>query len=68
MHQVLPFDELSDPPAVDWETIARLIHIKYDYRVTGKYFGSCSRCGTGGICCGTVDTMVQEIFKAEFLS
>jgi len=59
---VLPFDELTNPPAVDWETIARLLHIKYQYAVNGNYFYSCDKCGSGKICCGVVDDMVEKTF------
>src|SRR5258705_13231218 len=48
--QVNPFDELTRPPRVDWETIARLFYI--------KILGTSSS--------ASVDYLVGEIFKAEF--
>jgi hypothetical protein len=64
--QALQVDELANPPAVDWETIARLLHIKYQYAISGNYFNTCAKCGTGRICCGAVDSMVENTFKEEF--
>jgi hypothetical protein len=62
----LPFDELANPPAVDWETITRLLQIKYQYVISGNHSNPCMKCGLGRICCGVVDPMVEKTFKAEF--
>ena len=72
----LPFDELTDPPAVDWETIARLLYIREQHAkaMQAPSFSpapsvtalQCLQCGSGGICCGVVDPLVEESFLAEF--
>jgi hypothetical protein len=63
----LPFDELIDAPAIDWETLARLLYIKHikgtEYRA---YVNKCPECKSGRICCGVVDEKVEEVFKDEF--
>ena len=74
-HVPQPFFELTDPPAVDWETIARLLYIRERHAKAMQAPSiwpapsgtvQCLQCGSGGICCGVVNPLVEELFLAEF--
>jgi len=61
----LPFDELTNHPAVDWETIARLLYAQQ--RMShGDIAKCCPQCRTGKFCCKFIAPQVQSLFKAEF--
>jgi hypothetical protein len=64
-----PLEDLTDPPAMDWETIAKILHVNLQRKISDyDYPDSCGICGTGRICCGVVDPLIEETFKAEFSS
>jgi len=67
-HEAFPLEELSNPPAVDWETIAKLIQIKHQHALV--VHGGCfnrRKCGSQA-CDGIVGPMVENMFNLPKVS